>query len=953
MKGELRNRRKQFWAMLLAIAMVVGLMPYGGVKADDYTCYYDKNDPTIAANSIFNAKEDYLENKLRTDSQSGNPAGTEGGTLKIMYFDLGSDDSYFEETIQLGNKQKLKKYSETTFKMGGTGIEKAKVLDENHQSDLWRVTNIINSSGNITIELRAIEKFRINWKVNGGSFVPGYTPKSAYETTAITIPTVATEDKIVRPGYTFAGWELELPNGTTIDPNVSETIRGSIDDTSIASIITLNGGGHNIDINFNAKWTENNYKVNFNPNHPTDNTVVVTPASTDGYIPYETGSIALPSIDPVGGYALVGWSSQNNATSGYATNPVSLKTIIAEGPTENASDVAGASSNNKQITLYGVWKPRYTITYNSNEGTGSIPAVTETEGKQVNIATAEGNISRTGYTFSGWNTKADGSGTAYGVGYTYTLNSVDGNLTLYATWSKNSYAVTWQNEDGTLLENDVTVPYDTKPSYDGTVPTKAPTSQYTYTFDGWQKDGTGTVYAATTIPNVSDNVTYKAHFSSAINNYTVIWKNEDGTTLETDAAVLYGTVPVYDGIEPAKAEDVTATYAFTGWNDGVNNVAKGTAFPAVTGTTTYTAVFASTPKVYTVTFDNQGHGTAPAVQNKNYGAFVEEPAALSEMGYTFGGWFKDVACTVGQEWNFATDTVTGPTTLYAMWTQINTGSGGESGNGGGGTVPSPTPDPTPIITSEPEISTTPTPTPTPETTPTPTVTPSVTPTPTPEVTPTPGAIVTPAPAQETKFSTVLARLAKIKKTSITVKWKKQKDVDGYEVYGVKCNAKGMKNKHILLATLGPEKNKFKAKNLEKNTYYKFYVDAYKYIDGEKVIVSRSAYLHGTTLSKKYGMASGVKLYVVDEEGNKTEVTGGHVSMKLGDVMQLLGVEQNDSGKKIKHHRGVRYEAKIEEIADVNYKKGLVEATQVGTTEIYAFAQNGVFAKIVLEVYDEE
>ena len=938
MKGELRNRRRQFWAMLLAIVMVVGLMPYGGVKADDYTCYYDKNAPTLSAGSILNADTDYIENKLTSNSITGPIADPSGGALTIKYYDAVGNDAYYIQTITLGSKEKLKKYSEISFKMSGTGADQIKNLDENHHSALWRVTSIGDDSGNRTIELRAIEKFRINWKVNGGSFVPGYTPKSAYETTAITIPTVATEDKIVRPGYTFAGWELELPNGTTIDPNAETTLGGVINDTSIAYIIGQNGGGHNIDINFNAKWTENNYKVNFNPNHPTDNTVVVTPASTDGYIPYETGSIALPSIDPVGGYALVGWSSQNNATSGYATNPVSIKTIIADNPVETVSADAGAA-NNKQITLYGVWKPRYTITYNSNEGTGSIPAVTETEGKQINIAIAEGNISKTGYTFSGWNTKADGSGTAYGVGYAYTLNSVDGNLTLYAIWSKNNYAVTWQNEDGTSLENDAAVPFDTKPSYDGTVPTKAPTFQYTYTFDGWQKDGAGTVYTATTIPNVSDNVTYKAHFSSAINNYTVTWKNEDGTTLETDAAVLYGTVPTYDGIEPAKVEDVAATYAFTGWSDGVNSVAKGTAFPAVTGMTTYTAVFTSTPKVYTVTFDNQGHGTAPAVQNKNYGTIVDEPVALSETGYIFGGWFKDAACTVGQEWNFATDTVTGTTTLYAMWTQSNTG------NGGGGTVPSPTPDPTPAITSEPVVSTTPTPTPT--------VTPSVTPTPTPEVTPTPGAIVTQTPAQETKFSTVLARLAKIKKTSITVKWKKQKDVDGYEVYGVKCNAKGMKNKHILLATLGPDENKFKAKNLEKNTYYKFYVDAYKYIDGEKVIVSRSAYLHGTTLSKKYGMASGVKLYVVDEEGNKTEVTGGHVSMKLGDVMQLLGVEQNDSGKKIKHHRGVRYEAKIEEIADVNYKKGLVEATQVGTTEIYAFAQNGVFAKIVLEVYDEE
>ncbi|MCR5849307.1 MAG: leucine-rich repeat protein [Bacteroidaceae bacterium] len=69
----------------------------------------------------------------------------------------------------------------------------------------------------------------------------------------------------------------------------------------------------------------------------------------------------------------------------------------------------------------------------------------------------------------------------------------------------------------------------------------------------------------------------------------------------------------------------------------------------------------------TVTFDANGHGSAPAAQtnlwsNKDK---VTEPAALSADGYLHTGWYSDAACTT--KWDFATDVVTGDKTLYAGW----------------------------------------------------------------------------------------------------------------------------------------------------------------------------------------------------------------------------------------------------------------------------------------------
>lgn len=69
---------------------------------------------------------------------------------------------------------------------------------------------------------------------------------------------------------------------------------------------------------------------------------------------------------------------------------------------------------------------------------------------------------------------------------------------------------------------------------------------------------------------------------------------------------------------------------------------------------------------YTVTFDVQGHGTAPAPQTVDYGSKAVRPADPSEYGYDFGGWFKTAACT--DPWDFEKDTVLGDVTLFAKWT---------------------------------------------------------------------------------------------------------------------------------------------------------------------------------------------------------------------------------------------------------------------------------------------
>ena len=116
--------------------------------------------------------------------------------------------------------------------------------------------------------------------------------------------------------------------------------------------------------------------------------------------------------------------------------------------------------------------------------------------------------------------------------------------------------------------------------------------------------------------------------------YTVVWKNDNGSVLETDTNVAEGSMPSFDGADPTKASTAQYDYAFNGWNPAVT---------AVTGDAEYTATFSSTLRKYTVQFLDEDGQTVLQSNQVNYGEMPTPPAdptktQTAEFTYVFGGW---------------------------------------------------------------------------------------------------------------------------------------------------------------------------------------------------------------------------------------------------------------------------------------------------------------------------
>ena len=226
---------------------------------------------------------------------------------------------------------------------------------------------------------------------------------------------------------------------------------------------------------------------------------------------------------------------------------------------------------------------QYTITFNNYDGTelqsgkldyGTIPIYEGDTPKH--FATAQYT-----YSFKGWKPE---------------IATVIGDAVYTAEYDSivNQYTVLFVNYDGTELQSDK-LDYGTMPAYNGTTPMKPANTQYAYRFKGWKPE----------IVAVTDNAVYTADFDSIVNQYTITFKDEDGSVLCSEQW-NYGTMPSCE--EPTKAKNEHYTYSFSGWNPSV---------VAVSADAEYWATYTATPKPTTsiTSVDNNEQVSTKVMRN--------------------------------------------------------------------------------------------------------------------------------------------------------------------------------------------------------------------------------------------------------------------------------------------------------------------------------------------------
>lgn len=158
---------------------------------------------------------------------------------------------------------------------------------------------------------------------------------------------------------------------------------------------------------------------------------------------------------------------------------------------------------------------RNTLTYHTNGASGGTTpgAVTQESGTNVTLDGGAG-FSRSGFTFAGWNTNANGTGTNYAGGSSYTLAS---DITLYANWtavSATQYTLTYNTNGATSGSAPASVTQDGGTSI--TLNAGTGFSRSGFTFSGWNTgaDGTGTDYAGGSNYTLSSNATLYAKWTA-------------------------------------------------------------------------------------------------------------------------------------------------------------------------------------------------------------------------------------------------------------------------------------------------------------------------------------------------------------------------------------------------------------------------------------------------------
>lgn len=204
----------------------------------------------------------------------------------------------------------------------------------------------------------------------------------------------------------------------------------------------------------------------------------------------------------------------------------------------------------------------WTVAYNANYGVGTVPATQTSDGTAALTVASAGGISRVGYTFQSWNTKADGTGADFAPG-----DTISTGATLYAQWTANRYTVRFDAAGGSGAMADQSFTYDVAQML-----TANAFVREGHTFAGWAADAGGsTLYMdRQSVKNLADSGSVTLYAAWTQNTYSVSGSVESPTNGTVTMKLLRGSNQFAS--QSITIADGSGAYTFTGVPAGIYNL---------------------------------------------------------------------------------------------------------------------------------------------------------------------------------------------------------------------------------------------------------------------------------------------------------------------------------------------------------------------------------------------
>ncbi len=583
---------------------------------------------------------------------STSPFGASNATISIVLVnsnDQRSTDSVSDtvgKVILVGVKAYLPKYiNSVTITITKNAADTDTVVTFRNPSswtDTQWISVTLHSAGTWTVSAVAVIQGEPNYSVTAKITIIGKPSTVTYDgngSTGGTVPTdvntyqqgagvtvKANTDNLAKSGFTFAGWNTAADGSGT----------------SCAAAATFAMGAANVTLY--AKWTQNpTYTVTYNGNGSTSGSA---PTDPNAYLQGATVTV----IGNTGNLAKIGFTftGWNTAADGSGTTYAAAATF---------------TMSTANVTLYAKWTQNAgcTVTYDGNENTtGTVPTDPNTYGpnSSVTVKANTGNLAKTGFTFAGWNTAADGSGTSYAAAATFTIGTA--NVTLYAKWTVSICTVKFNSNGGSAVDSQ-------NVTYNNTATAPTPPTQNGFVFAGWYSDQALTIQFNFLTP-ITSSITLYAKWTPV---YTVTYNGNNNTSgaapADTNKYTNGATVTVLDNTGSL----ARTGYTFAGWNTnaagtGTDRTPGGT---FAVGSSNVVLYAKWTPNTYLVAFDGQGATVSanPPTMNvispaDSVGSLPQPPTKTS---YVFAGWYT--AVNGGGTQFTATTVVNANITVYAKW----------------------------------------------------------------------------------------------------------------------------------------------------------------------------------------------------------------------------------------------------------------------------------------------